>query len=227
MHWDRKYIEWLNASKFSEDHIFELWGAGLCGLSVLISHWDVTIGSCPDDFEKTEDGWECQICSWPLCKSLKQATRCLPKPEGSAHQTSNPHRDPWKFARCDDVPCTTCFTRLAPYPASAKALKVPDIQRSKPGNPRRKKKSETTLRNHELENKNSTKISSEKCQTSTDSRCQRTTHRPILGMERLGTRVQNLHWNTMAFNIFFFKEKKEDGVPPVEEDLWAGSLSPK
>ena len=38
-----------------------------------------------------------------------------------------------------DVPRTTCFTRLAPYPASAKALKVPD-QRSKPGNPRRKKK---------------------------------------------------------------------------------------
>lgn len=72
MHWDRKYIKWLDVCKFSEDHIFQLWGAGLCGLSVLISHWDVTIGSCPDDFEKTEDGWECQICSWPLCKSLKR-----------------------------------------------------------------------------------------------------------------------------------------------------------
>lgn len=101
-------------------------------------------------------------------------------------------------------PCTTCFTRLAPYPASAKALKVPDIQRSKPGNPRRKKNSEKTLRNHELENKNSTKISSEKCRKSTDSRCQRTTHRPILGMERLGTRVQNLHSNTMALKHLFF-----------------------
>ena len=96
---------------------------------------------------------------------------------------------------------------------------MPDIQRSKPGNPRRKKKSEKTLKNPGIVKKKSTKISSEKC-------------RKIHGFTLPTNHAQADPWDGKAreessksslkhdgVQHVFFLEKKEDGVPPVEEDL--------
>ena len=154
----------------------------------------------------------------------KQPDVC-PNPKVRHTKPAIPTEIHGNLARCDDVPCTTCFTRLAPYPASAKALKVPDIQRSKPGNRRRKKKSEKTLKNHESDNSFNEDFKRKMSKNPRIHGANEPRTGRSLGWKGSGREFKIFIETRWRSTCVFFKEKKEDGVPPVEEDLWAGSLS--
>ena len=197
----------------------------------LISHWDVTIGSCPDDFEKTEDEWECQICSWPLCKSLKRQfflsnqmfaqTRRFGTPSQQSPQRS--------MEICTMWWCTMyhLFHEVSSIPCKCKGLEGARYSEIEARKSSEKEKIWKNLKNHESDNSFNEDFKRKMSKNPRIHGANEPRTGRSLGWKGSGREFKIFIETRWRSTCVFFKEKKEDGVPPVEEDLWAGSLSLK